>query len=178
MNVEISVETSDVERLLTSAELALSPIGMKRFVDTWAADYFRERAKRSFDTESDPATGVWKPLGQAANNLREYDGFPPAHPINVRTGELRSWLVNSRGTSLVLGSTVEYWFPELIAPSGPAEAKLHTAQLGRPTGYNWLFPGHATPARPVTSITGGDVGAVLLGMVDHLYDTIRTGVPI
>jgi hypothetical protein len=127
--------------------------GLERYMRDDLARYLAGRAADRFATEGDEAVGgPWAPLRPATETRRAARGFPPAHPINERTGDLRNYIIGSNGT--VAGGPDDW---DLTWPDGPPSQelsdKLETAQVGR------NFP--RTQPRPVVGLGVTDYNDIL-----------------
>lgn len=141
-----------VQAMLAHLQNKLSPPNLGAFLLGQVDPYLRARADARFQSEGDDVTGKWAPLEQATEMIRASQGFPAAHPINERTGELRDYLANapSAVSMNVIGTTLTY---PGAAPSGELADKMATAQAGR------SYP--ETVARPVLGMNHNDLTAVL-----------------
>jgi hypothetical protein len=153
------VERDHLDVLLTDLALKLSPPGLAGFLDTVVDPFIRSRIEQRFDTEGDDVTGSWHPLTIATQQIRASYGFPPAHPINVRTRDLRDWLVNTPADIKVTGFTAEANHPPPTSNT-VLNTKLAAAQSGK------THP--ATPARPVLGLNENDLMFVTSSLVAYI----------
>lgn len=113
--------------------------------------YLHTRASNRFSSEGDDAVGRWLPLSTATQAIRAGAGFGPAHPINVRTGDLKSFMMGDPGQFAMNSSYAELKYPG--SPSTQAlQEKLSTAQTGRGNP--------ATPKRPVVGLGPTDIAEI------------------
>ena len=150
---EIEAKIDSVEAMLLRVEAALSPTGMSAFLRAEVGVFLQERAKSRFASEGDPAVGgAWLPLAPATQAIRASGEWNvgPAHPINVRTGELERYITGDEGITIPsgLGATLQY---PAAPPTGAVARKVETAQRGM----------GKTPARPVLGVDATDMLFVL-----------------
>lgn len=123
-----------------------------------------EQIERRFQTETDPTGHAWLPLAPFTQEMREAGGFGPAHPINVRTGELKRHLLDNRPNIVPTPQQVTYTYP---GDKGSAEVqqKLGAAQRGATQkGYR------PTPPRPVLGFGESDLALILMSVSMHIAD--------
>lgn len=124
---------------------------------TGLRQWLQERAEARFAAEGDDASGKWAALTDTTNKIRQSLGFPPEHPINVRTGELKRHVVGGKGDVGIDGFGVTYAWPG--GPVTPGiERKMIGAQLG----------GTRQPSRPVAAVNITDAAAVLILLSDFI----------
>lgn len=166
------VTKDEVWDLFKSIEIAISPMGLERFLLTKAAPFIAARAAARFESEGDSASGgKWAPLSPATLQIRAEGresgmwGVGDAHPINVRTQQMERYVTSGIGEIIATGSggvTLQY-------PGGDALSvtdKLRTAQQGAPSSGNF----RATPARPVLALDYVDVEYLLVELKDWIED--------
>src|SRR4051812_39482393 len=95
--VDIVVDDKDVVHLFDSFERAVTTVSLERLLSGGIADALRWRAQNRFTTEGDSASGKWAALRPATEDIREFLGYPRAHPINKRSGELRTFVGQNHG---------------------------------------------------------------------------------
>lgn len=160
--------TVEVTRMLVSLESATNPVAIAGFLNTVVDPYLRDRARMRFEDEGDSAVGgKWKPLSSATQEIRDNMGYGAAHPINVRTGELESYIVDSPNKVSVFPGGASLTLPGQPA-GGELLEKYITAQQGSAGQNN--FSG--TPPRPVLALDVKD----LMFVVWALGDSIRRSV--
>ncbi len=173
-HVQIIVDDTDVRHLLDTFEDSVTPISLERLLSGGVADALRYRAQNRFTSEGDGASGKWAALRPATEDIREFLGYPRAHPINKRSGELRKFIGQSKGSAVTMPDGAAMIWPEL-SRSGDIEDKLEVAQRGSPRGANPWFLNARTPARPVVALDQVDVALVLVAVSTHLETSMRAG---
>lgn len=153
----------DAPLMLAKLSTILSSGSIAVWLDTEVDPILHERAAQRFKEEGDDASGAWASLSDATESIRESQGYGAAHPINVRSGELQSYIEDTQGRTVVdpAGATLSY---PGDSPTGQVWAKLEGAQLGE---------GRA-PARPVLAVSETDQALV----VGSLEAYIRAGVAV
>lgn len=118
-----------------------------------------------FDAEGDQAVGKWAPLRPVTEWIRVFEGFPAAHPINVRTGNLRGWLTTNDGFTNEYGYGAKLTWPT-PPPAGELASKYKTAQVGGKVkvgnNYRTVVP------RPVVGADQTDLQFLLSGLQSWL----------
>jgi hypothetical protein len=152
------VDTHHVEQLLLRLDTALSPISLAVWLTDEPVMWFKGRAERRFGLEGDDASGKWAPLKAATQSFRQAAGYGPAHPINVRTHQLESYITGTQGlphgTPTGFGAILNY-------PGGSMSKnlkdKVETAQIGRNDNPR-------TVPRPVLAVNEVDLGQLLTSL--------------
>lgn len=136
------------QHVLAMLELKLSPSGLTGFLLATVDPFIRARTASRFGSEGDDVSGAWQPLEKATELIRAGAGFPPAHPINERTGRLRATLVGRPGDAKPNGFGANLTYP---GPIGDASFwdKMETAQGGSTNP--------PTPPRPVIGLNENDM---------------------
>jgi len=151
--LKIDVDPTEVEAMFHHLQLRLSPGALRVFLNTRAHRDLAMRAQQRFANEGDDATGPWADLTFMTGRIRAWQGYPPFHPINVRTGALRNFVVNTFTVKETAhGATLK--MPG--EASGDLLAKLTQAQVGgggrprtsRPAHFATRPEGDAGPNRP------------------------------
>lgn len=159
-SIQITVDESDVERLLRNVGDALDTVGIYAFLHSSVGPWLRERAENRFANEGDDVVGNWEPLSPATNLMRADQGFPPEHPINHRTGELERYITRS-GWDIMTSPTLSVLkFPGGPPPGGELANKVRTAQAG---SFN-----PATVPRPVLGLNEADLAFTLAAMATFI----------
>jgi len=186
--VIVHVEDAAVQALLNHLRNKLTPMGLIEWMHTRAHVILRERASTRFSGEGDDAVSPWIDLAFATGRIRAAQGYSPYHPINVRSGALRNFILNSFTVRPSASGAV------MMMPgnaSGVLLSKLRVAQQGgkrvetqvsRPglTGRSNATLGVRTarvrpaPPRPVVGLSTVDM--TLLG--HDLMDWIQMGMPV
>jgi hypothetical protein len=159
MDVIITADRSSVDRAMQFLEARLSPIGLVTFLKTVVDPFIRNRIQERFAGEGDDVSGNWHPLSVATQQIRASYGFPPAHPINVRTGKLASWLVGSSSDVKQFGIGASLQHPPPGSDAILAK-KLATAQSGSSQP--------PTAPRPVIGVNENDLLFVTSSLVAWL----------
>jgi phage gpG-like protein len=103
---------------------------------------FNEIARRTFESEGvSSAAGAWAPLAPSTERDRLRKGYGAAHPILVRTGDLKSSVVGRTGDTIIV-STPKYF---AIGTADP-KAKFHQSRR----------PRKKLPRRPIFEPTQDD----------------------
>jgi len=130
IDVQVTVDDKHAQSLLTAIELTLMGHNLFLYLRDYMQPYMRTRAAARFRGEGDDASGPWAALTAATEEIRTHGGFPPAHPINKRTGELEAFML--RGVIdhswSVDSATMQY---PGRPPTSSLREKLKTAQEGR-----------------------------------------------
>lgn len=150
----MTIETTDLERLMLRLETSLSAIGLSTFLTGAVLPWLRERAESRFTSEGDDVSGRWVPLAPSTQDIRSRGdwGVGSSHPINKRTGDLEDYITRSGSTILPWSEGAILVYPD--KPPGPVmETKVRTAQSGK------SHP--RTPARPVLGLGERDMVFVM-----------------
>lgn len=155
------MEREHLDATLAELALRLSPPGLATYLATVVDPFLRERIDQRFSGEGDDVTGAWHPLAVATQQIRASYGYPPAHPINVRSDKLRSWLVGTPADIKVSGFDAEANHPP---PTTDAvmNTKLTTAQAGKSHPF--------TPARPVIGMNENDLMFITSSLVAYIAE--------
>lgn len=107
----------------------------------------RAEHRRVFTSEGSSGRGKWAPLAPATRRQRARLGYPPAHPIQVRSGALRDHVLNTPAQI----TRTPGGFELRIAPSptvaGDGKRKYRLLALG---GYTPT--GGRVPGRPMVAL--------------------------
>jgi hypothetical protein len=183
--VRVTVDDSGVRATIDMLMQRLQPSALRGFLATRAHEQLKHRAESRFENEGDDAVGSWAQLAYMTGRVRSFQGFGPFHPINVRTGQLKNFVLNTF-TIREMASGATLSMPGQA--SGKLLSKFRTAQQG---GY---APGGATksgfgrgnasatrgesgpnrsaPARPVVALSEFDST-----LIQHeLLDWVRQGI--
>lgn len=171
---QIELNKSDevkLQKLLDHIRDRLSPQGLTQYMRADIYQAMRERVEDRFDGEGDSTVGIWAPLSEATENIREALGFPPDHPINVRTGSLKRFVETSHlATPMATGAELAMPGPfssELI------ETKFRRAQQGKARGGSKEAKRKITP-RPVLAIGQAEYDIVNM-RIKHFVDRTLAG---
>lgn len=156
-------DASSATGVFSSLEDKLDPSGLVSFLETEVDPYIRGRIAGRFSTEGDDVSGRWHPLTRATQYYRARQGYPPAHPINVRTRQMRDFLVHTRSQVRSSGLEVILLHPPPVADS-ELNRKIATAQGGKSS------PG--TPPRPVIGVNENDLLFITSSLAAYLIQGI------
>lgn len=158
--VNLMVDAKGVQAMLMRLDTGFSSVAMAGFLQGVVGQYLQERAEARFVNEGDDVVGRWKPLLDSTQQIRRESGYSigPAHPINVRSGEMEEYVTGGNGMSVPLGtSQAVLTFP---SPSQPQTAelrkKMKTAQKGTKQKGR-----RATVPRPVIGVGAQDLAFTL-----------------
>lgn len=159
VDIEMIGDATGVEYMLKHLERCFSPIGMTDFFNNDVTPYLRERAKQRFEGEGDDAVGQWAPLKETTRWIRangrnrgEWPDISPAHPINVRTHDMETYITQGRGDVLVTGASASLFYPQRRTPTRKGlDRKVRRAQTG----------GGNTVPRPVLGVSLTDLNFIV-----------------
>lgn len=154
--INVKVDATDAIIDFTRVQIGLSGPSMASWLHTVASPILQERAQARFLSEGDAASGNWAELKWPTVQIRNGRwGFAGGrHPINVRTKELLSFVVENQGDlAFNADAAVLLWPTE---PSGELADKYNTAQKGRKDP--------PTVPRPVVAWDETDLVLLLSGM--------------
>lgn len=149
LGVEVRVDATQVDHAVEKVVGTLSIEGMTAFMFSFVEPFLVGRARARFEGEGDDAVGGWAPLLPSTQAIRESLGYGPAHPINVRKGDLEAYITGGDSRLTTTGSATELTFPGNAA-TGPLLESLMGAQgmLAKQV------------ARPVLGLSGTDAIAI------------------
>lgn len=169
LNVE---DRRKVDRFLNGMAELFGGKGFREFTVTRVHPYLAAAHKGYFERETAPNGQPWEPLSAATEQFRRVHGFPAAHPINVRTGKMRSFVTDRYDLEAWLGgmsvgevTKVRLTMPSLERDSTIA-AKISRAQQGGISQF-----GNAFPARPVIGYAPADP-TVITGMAATWFSSM------
>lgn len=163
---------------------AASGRGLMNFQEAVTQPWMRERARSRFDKEGGAEVGgSWAQLRDSTNDIRENAGFPRAHPINRRTGELEDFITKGANQFTHGGLWAAFFMPGNSRKKS-LRAKLTTAQSGGP-GQNqaWMPDGAGgtkpsptqTPARPVVGMDAVDAIHLTFALSTYIAGEVAKG---
>lgn len=165
-NIQIQVEVDqrsgavpDLGKLLTR----LSSDNVAQFMKTDVQSWLQHRADLRFALQGDDASGAWLPLQPATQSIRSAMGYGSTGPINVRTGEMKDFILSSSPDVTQTGDGAELIFPERSITPAVAE-KMTTAQIGRSSP--------ATQPRPVVVLNQTDETQIVQKLSDYLTENL------
>lgn len=164
VNLQITTNSARLDKTLMQLSVALMPQSLGVFLGKKVDPYFRMRAHNRFANEGDDVVGKWSPLADSTVHIRQNAGYGGAHPINRRTGELESFIVDSPNAILVDGAGATLRLPG-NAPSGSILEKMRTAQGGKDDP--------PTDPRPVIGMNNADMAWVLTSLANDLRRVLR-----
>lgn len=147
--IEIEIDAHEALRAMERVIAAISVSSLGAFMENEADLVIKERIKSRFSDQGDDASGKWAELREATHTFRRDQGFPAERPINIRTGQLRAWLLENMQPSVTVmsyGGVMGIW-PGSEASNPWTARKFETAQKG--------IDGH-TVSRPVLRINEAD----------------------
>lgn len=165
ISVEIIGTDKGVHAMLQRLDTAMSPPSIASMLAGEVGPYLRGRAIERFSQEGDDVVGRWKPLSSATEEIRANNsnwGVGPAHPINVRTGEMIEYVTEGTFEDVhphSLGATL-YYPSRKTRTSHGLDEKMKTAQQGKSRP--------STPPRPVLGMNEADMSAILLLLAQHI----------
>lgn len=152
----------DAFGVVAAIAVAFDPPAIHAWMSGPVTEFLVTRTTNRFATEGDDASGKWAPLAPATETIRATMGYGPAHPINVRTGQLRDWVLDASPEIIVSSGGASMRYPS-DPPSGKLAAKVETAQHGGgSTGK--------APPRPVMAISEFDA----VGITELLHKHIAS----
>lgn len=157
--LDISTDKSHLDDVLASLEDKLNPVGLSMFLSLIVDPFLRNRIEQRFQSEGDDVTGRWHPLAIATQQIRASYGFPPDHPINIRTNKMHAWLVGTQSDIQPNGMGATLTHPPPGA-SGVLMKKLATAQGGSTNP--------PTSPRPVIGMNENDLMFITSSLVAWL----------
>lgn len=165
-------DIAQVDAEVTRLMMRLRQSSLRIFMQDKVRPFINQRTRDRFRTEGDDASGKWAQLQLTTGRIRMFQGFPPLHPINVRTGQLRTFVTTSSRVSSAGQNGASITFPGTL-PRGEIRHKLEIAQVGgRGRDRNSRSgPNRAAPPRPVLAL--GFVDQQFVGR--SLLDWIKVG---
>lgn len=159
VDIVFIVDKIDAELAIDSKINALSGHSLGEFFDEIAVPWFIERAEDRFEGEGDDAVGAWAPLRFPTRAVRKDAGYGATGPINVRTGKLKEYVLDSQGDVRSTGSSASLKWPD-ATPRGLTGTKVRTAQRGSKTSN--------TVARPVIAMNETDYQQVTTALTSWI----------
>lgn len=163
-NVYFSVDKKTADLISAKLFNLLSAPMLSVFLKTTVDPYLRQRVQDRFRQEGDDASGPWVPLADSTHFWREEQGFPPEHPINIRTGQMFNWATSAGSTRMIGPSSSLLTFPGRKPSGAKMERKVMTAQRGikgqrrgAMAGSSGGTGGKIIPARPILAVDESDM---------------------
>ncbi len=144
--VYVDVDSSMALRVFEGLVKRTGADGFRTWLRRSMHGHLVQRLTTRFASEGDDASGKWLQLAEHTGVIRTREGFGAFHPINVRTGAMRTLLQTS---SRITGTKLE--IPGVIG-GGKMIAKLATAQHGNAGARGR----RAAPPRPVLALSYED----------------------
>lgn len=168
INLQIIGEDQGVRKMLTATLEAVDPAHMLLFMGGMVTPYIEARIASRFSNEGDDVSGKWAPLKETTQHIRETEGYGPDHPINVRSGAMKEWLLSNPPDLTTNGLEAIMAFPG-GNPSQSVENKLETAQRGSSNPE--------TVPRPVLGLNSADAAFVLMALSEWVsrWVSLTTG---
>lgn len=164
VSLTITSDSRDVQAMLDRVSDALDTVGMYTFLNAEVGPWLRERAQNRFANEGDDVVGIWAPLEAYTVSVRDSGGYGGEHPINKRSGELESYIVDGGWDVTASTALSILTFPGTL-PNPSQAVKVVTAQTGA------TYP--RTPPRPVLGMNEADLGFVLAALATHVTLSAR-----
>lgn len=145
----------------------LSSDGLEEFLEDVAHPYLQDRASARFAAEGDDAVGQWLPLDATTVQIRLALGYGGAHPINVRTRDLLTYIITAAPQTGRVAEGMELTFPS--SGGDPLiQEKIRTAQMGKSVP--------STPPRPVVALSEKDSSDLTMLLSDYITEGLVGGV--
>jgi hypothetical protein len=167
----VITEVKSVQALLAAAHFAIGPPSMAAWLSGPMTHNIQQRAQERFlgqgEDISDGGGGWsnWEPLQDSTISWRASAGYG-ATPINVRTGELESYITGSPSNVTPTGTGASLVYPGTPA-SGTLATKVQTAQAGKATPQ--------TDPRPVLGLSSPDLEFALMSLGTWIATSISSG---
>jgi hypothetical protein len=165
VDVEILGDTRQVDNILRSLYGAFEDQTLAwDFLQDYVDPVLRKRTEERFQGEGDDVSGPWLPLAPATVLRRG-----SAHPINVRTGQMKRYLLDEPPDIVThsLGATM--WSPGRTG-SRELQSKVGTAQQGGTTPE-----GRPVPPRPVLGVNENDAELILIEAAKYIGKHVARG---
>lgn len=127
-DVDMVLDASDAVRVMAILDVRLRAAGLEAFMQNTAVPWLQRRAAKRFGSEGDDASGKWMPLRKATEHFRSKAGFPPAHPINVRTLQMFDFITSADGSISGGPGYASLNWPGARGRGQELAAKIRTAQ--------------------------------------------------
>lgn len=157
VTVDVAVDPSQAQQTFNELDAALQAAGLENFLLNTVVPFLRTRAQNRFASEGDAASGKWHPLTKASEGFRTAAGWPAAHPINVRTGQMKGSVLADSGRVSFGGGTATLNWPGTNR-GGLLEKKIRTAQQGDAR----------TTARPILAVDADDDIFIIAHLTSYL----------
>lgn len=163
----LDLDDRDLVNQLLALRHRLSDPGIEEFLEDIADPYLKDRAAARFSAEGDDAVGRWLPLDATTQQIRLALGYGAAHPINVRTRDLMTYILSSGPETSKVADGMQLTFPASGADPLTQE-KIRTAQAGK------AIP--LTPPRPVVALSEKDGSDLTMLLSDYITEGLMGGI--
>lgn len=147
--IEIETDSASADAVMQRLDDRTSAMGLVTFLDVVVDPFLRNRIDERFKSEGDDVTGKWHPLERATELIRASYGFPPDHPINIRTDKMHAYLVGTDSDVHPNGMGATLVHPPLGKAHSVLDKKIKTAQSGSASP--------STQPRPVLGVNENDL---------------------
>ena len=156
MDVDVTGDQRTVELMMQGMDRAFDPVNITyNLLSDRVYPILEERAKARFANEGgEEVGGAWAALRPYTVEKRG-----SAHPINVRTGQMRDHILQREPDAMPNSLGGSLWFPKR-GGSAKALAKVKTAQMGDEKSR--------TVARPVLGVSAKDMELILVATALHI----------
>jgi len=152
------------QRLVVKLRAAMAPPAIAGWMQSSVTTILRVRAAERFSEEGDSASGKWAQLSPVTVKIRQAMGVGGAHPINVRSGGLRAFVIGANADIASSEGGVLFNWPD-TPPKGKLSDKLDTAQHGNARA----------PARPVIAVDETDAELIAKSLALHIRAIMGSG---
>lgn len=157
-----TVDSAAADAALERVAIATSAPSFIAFLAGDVEPLFHAIAQQNFDDEGTRDSG-WDDLKDSTVARRELYGFPPAHPINHRTGDLESYVLEP-GIIADEGKWATWLWPG-ASRDYALDKKYRTAQLGM----------KGTVPRPIVEVNEEDFATIQEALHDHVLTILEGG---
>lgn len=180
--IRFEVDDSGVRGVIEALQQRLMPNQLQEFLIAHAHPELKQSAEERFANEGDDIVGAWAELTRTTGLVRSWLGYPPFHPINVRSGALKNFVLNTFTTRVSGGAGAVLMMPG--PASGELLSKFRVAQQGgaglggvtrsgfgrgsASATHGESGPNRPTPPRPVLAIGQRDSLEISLQLLDWL----------
>lgn len=160
IDIEITGNSRDVEERIMGLERAFDPtLLMVDFLGRRVHDNLVDRAKDRFANEGDKTVGMWAEL--KPYTIEKRGGS--AHPINVRTGAMKKYVLDPDPDAYLVGVGAALSFPKR-GITGTLAKKVKTAQIGKERDKE---SGRTVP-RPILGMDERDLEMTLVSLAGYI----------
>lgn len=163
----LDIDDKDLVNQILALRHRLSDAGLEEFLEDVAHPYLQDRAAARFAAEGDDAVGQWLPLDATTVQIRLALGYGGAHPINVRTRDMLTYMLTSAAETSRVAEGMELTFPH-SGGDPMIQEKIRTAQMGK------AIP--STPPRPVVALSEKDGADLTMLLSDYITEGLMGGI--